>query len=1070
MARAVHEGLRTRLSAVVIVIVAAVILPFVLSAAAYLERQAQDEARAQLVAFGTLVRDLVATHHDSVESSVARVADAMALHFDGIYARRGTRLLWQGEAVEGAGAELARFGDDVAGTIAGIALRSDAGFRSVLSTSGATLPAGRVVPLPADAVSALEAGRRWRGMLELAGARYLLELIPARDAAGATVGMYFVGVDLVREFARLRGRLREFTIGDSGYVFVLDATPGPTYGRFIVHPEQEGGNPLQDSDNAGRSVIAEMLERGDGVIAYGWRNPARGEIVSRPKLAAFASYPALGWVIGASSYEDEFGRGALVMRRAMLATAAVMALTLIVALYCAIGAMVVAPMLRLQRTLRTLSRGNETLVHSASEDELVRRICEVLVQVGDFRLACIAFDMPGQAPRIVATHGGGDVFRAALARADASHLAPAVGAIAERRTVLVDDLGAVPPALRAAAEAAGCRALIAYPLCEGERVLGALTIGAARPGDLDQAGTALLKELAEDLAFGIATQRTAVARREAEVALRLRERAIESSSDGVLIFALGDDGPRIRDVNPAAERILGMARALLVDAPAPALTVFAPGALAELGVALVCGRETHLEVEGERADGSPFWCECALAPVRAAGDAHVVCVVKDVTERVLYLRELERQAKYDGLTGLPNRYLLDDRLEQAIVAARRHERLLGVAFIDLDHFKVVNDNVGHRQGDELLRQAASRLAAVLRDGDTAARQGGDEFVVLLPDLGDERDAFRILGRLQAALAEPFRLDDRSFFVTCSIGVSLYPRDGGDGDTLLKHADIAMYQAKAAGRNVVRFFTAEMNIQVRDRLQLEGALRSALENGELHLAFQPQVDGGSGQVIGAEALLRWQHPELGAVPPVRFIPLAEETGLIGPIGEWVLRAACRQARQWEQAGRRLRIAVNVSARQFRSPDLPARIAEILDETGLPPALLELELTESMLMGDAEQAEEMLHRLKQLGVSLALDDFGTGYSSFAYLQRFPIDTLKIDQSFVRSMVAGVRGEAIVVAIIALAHSLGMRVIAEGVETPLQQRQLFEFGCDELQGYLFGRPVPAAEFPHAGRGATV
>lgn len=1069
MAKGAHEGLRTRLSAIVVFVVATVMLPFVLVAAAYLEGRARDDAQTQLVAFSTLVRDLVATQHSLVDNAVSRLADAMALHFSGTYALDPAgRLRREGQPAEVIAADLYRFGEDSAGSVAAIAQRRGTGYRVLASTLWGERSGEVALPLPAAALAALDDGRRWRGQLELDGRRYLLETLPTRNASGTTVGLLLVGVDLAREFQRLRDRLRQFAIGDSGYVFVLDASPGPGYGRFVVHPAQEGGNPLEDSDDADRSVVAEMLARGEGIIAYPWRNAVRGEQASRRKLAAFASFPELGWVIGASSYEDEFGRGAMVLRQVMLGAAATITLTLVVALHFAIGGMVIAPMLRLQRTLRTLSRGNETLVHSASEAELVSGICRVLVDTGGFRLATIELRSDDSASVVlVAEDGAADIFRTTLAAFGGQGLAPAVQAVGERRVVRLGDLADAEPALRAAAMQAGCRALIAYPLSDGARTLGALTIGAAHAGALDQAGVALLKELAEDLAFGIVSQRTAQARHQAEGALRLRERAIEASSDGVLIFALDGGRAVVRDANPAAERILGLPRGALIGSGPAALGVFAGAALGELEAALASGRESLVQADGRRSDGVPFWCECALAPVTAVDGSHVVCVIKDVTERTQYLHQLEHQAKYDGLTGLPNRHLLDDRLTQAIVAARRHQRLLGVAFLDLDHFKLVNDNIGHRLGDLLLGEVARRLTAVLRDGDTAARQGGDEFVVLLADLDDEGDAFRVLNRVQTALAEPVRIDGRVFFVTCSIGVSLYPRDGGDGDTLLKHADIAMYRAKAAGRDAIRFFTAEMNAQLRDRVQLEAALRTAPERGELHVAYQPQVDGSSGRVIGAEALLRWSHPELGAISPTRFIPLAEEIGLIVPIGEWVLRTACRQALAWQAADRPFRIAVNVSARQFRSPDLPARVAEILEETGLPAAVLELELTESMLMGDAEQAEAMLHRLKQIGVAIALDDFGTGYSSFAYLQRFPIDTLKIDQSFVRSMASGARTEAIVAAIIAMAHNLDMRVIAEGVETPLQQRQLFEFGCDEMQGYLFGRPVGAEDF---GRGPAM
>jgi diguanylate cyclase (GGDEF)-like protein/PAS domain S-box-containing protein len=634
--------------------------------------------------------------------------------------------------------------------------------------------------------------------------------------------------------------------------------------------------------------------------------------------------------------------------------------------------------------------------------------------------------------------------------------------------VLLADPTDAGKGLREAARSAGCGALIGFPLMDGERLLGVLCIGATTPADLDAAGVALLRELAEDLAFGIVSQRTAQARRLAEAALHLRERALESSSEGVFIAEVRGNEPRLIYANPAVERLTGQLGEALDGASLPALTCVEATGLAELRAALVGRRDTSLELTGQRADGSRFWCECSLAPVGEAGAdgaGHVVGVLKDVTERIRYLQQIEHQAKYDALTGLPNRSLMGDRLVQAIHVAHRHGSALAVAFVDLDHFKLVNDNLGHSQGDLLLREVSQRIAGVLREGDTAARQGGDEFVVLLPDLVGEQDGYPVLRRVQQALAEPILIDGHSFYVTCSIGVSLYPRDGNDAETLLRNADMAMYRAKEAGRNAISFFTAEMDRQMQDRLEIEQELRQALERGELSLAYQPQVDVDSGRMCGAEALLRWQHPRLGNVAPLRFIPLAEELGLIGPIGEWVLREACAQAQRWRAAGLGdLRVAVNVSARQFRDPDLPGRVIAILAETGLPPRLLELELTESMLMGAVGRTEETLRRLKQIGVELALDDFGTGYSSFAYLRRFPIDTLKIDQSFVRGMETGANAESIVAAIIAMAHNLGMRVVAEGVETVEQQRQLYEHGCDQMQGYLLGRPVPASELAAA------
>ncbi len=868
----------------------------------------------------------------------------------------------------------------------------------------------------------------------------------------------------------LRRRLGEFVIGDSGYIFIIDANPGADYGRFVVHRARRDADALRDSDERGREVIRQLLEQGDGVLRYSWRNPELGEQKARRKMAVFATHAGLGWLIGSSAYEDEFNRASITSRNYMLAAVLTMVLLLVCALNLAIGGLVVKPMLRLQRTLRTLSRGNETLVHAEDEAGLLDGICRVLVDTGGFRFARISLGYGAQLLDEAAGAGRVEAFRTALAAHATAAEDPAALAAGSRRIVFIGDPTDAGEGVRQAVHAAGCRALISFPLLDGERTVGALTIGAAAQGDLDDAGVALLRELAEDLAFGIMSQRTAQARHAAEAALHLRERAIEASGDGVFIAEVSAGEPRLIYANPAIERITGLRRDLLIGAPVGMLSSIARQGLADLRAALLARRDAQLEFAGQRADGTPFWCECSLARV-GEGATHVVGVLKDVTERMLYLRQIEHQAKYDALTGLPNRSLLGDRLEQAIHAARRHRTGLAVAFVDLDHFKLVNDNLGHRQGDALLREVSRRLSLALREGDTAARQGGDEFVILLPDLVGEQDGYAVLRRVQELLAEAIEIDGRSFFVTCSIGVSLFPRDGDDAETLLRNADMAMYRAKDGGRNAIRFFTTDMDRQVQDRLEIEQELRQVLARGELHLAYQPQVDAGSGRVVGAEALLRWQHPRLGNVPPLRFIPLAEESGMIGPIGEWVLREACAQAQRWRAAGLgELRIAVNVSARQFHALDLPERVGGILDETGLPAHLLELELTETMLMGNIERTEEMLHRLKHLGVELALDDFGTGYSSFAYLRRFPIDTLKIDQSFVNGMVSGSDAESIVSAIIAMAHSLRMRVVAEGVETAQQQRQLFQHGCDQMQGYLFGRPLPADAFAElAGAGGA-
>lgn len=426
-------------------------------------------------------------------------------------------------------------------------------------------------------------------------------------------------------------------------------------------------------------------------------------------------------------------------------------------------------------------------------------------------------------------------------------------------------------------------------------------------------------------------------------------------------------------------------------------------------------------------------------------------------------------AHYDALTGLPNRLLFEDRLTQALVQERRAGQLVALLFLDLDRFKVINDTFGHAVGDLLLKAVAERLSQTVRESDTVARMGGDEFTLIFSGLREPQDAGQIAQLILEAMAKPFVLEGHEVHVSASIGITLYPLDNHsiDGkmsaiETLLKNADTAMYKAKDQGKNNYQFFKAEMNVATLERLLLENDLRKALENGEFILHYQPRIHCADGSVSGMEALIRWRHPTLGLVSPAAFIPLAEETGLIVPIGEWVLRTACAQTKAWLDAGMRpLRVAVNLSARQFKHAGLIVMIENVLRKTGLNPSCLEVELTEGLAMEDVKQTVITLNTLNAIGVSIAIDDFGTGYSSLAYLKRFPVDFLKIDQSFVRDIGASADSAAIVKTIIAMAHNLQLEVVGEGVETAEQLEFLRQHVCEEVQGYLFSRPLPADEF---------
>lgn len=435
---------------------------------------------------------------------------------------------------------------------------------------------------------------------------------------------------------------------------------------------------------------------------------------------------------------------------------------------------------------------------------------------------------------------------------------------------------------------------------------------------------------------------------------------------------------------------------------------------------------------------------------------------RDITRTRQAEEQIRHMAHHDALTGLPNRVLLYDRLEQLIHRARRDGSRFGVLFIDLDRFKIVNDTLGHKVGDQLLRVVAERILGCLREADTVARIGGDEFVVLLVDCDEAPRAAQVAQKLVDALARAFDLEGYELYITPSIGISLYPGDGEDTQTLMSNADAAMYHAKETGRNNFQFFTRQMSIAAHHRLGLEHDLRHALERHEFFLYYQPQVDLRSGAIIGFEALLRWRHPERGLVPPSVFVPIAEETGLIIAIGDWVLATACAQARAWIEMGHpHLQVSVNCSAQQFRRDDYVARIAATLREHHLPASTLELEITESVIMQHTEQVLVHLKELHDMGVKLSLDDFGTGYSSMSYLKRFPIQKLKIDQSFVRDITADPDDAAIATAIIVMAHSLGLTVMAEGVETRQQLAFLKSLKCDQAQGYYFSAPVSSNEF---------
>ncbi|MEK6742782.1 MAG: EAL domain-containing protein [Nitrospirota bacterium] len=487
-------------------------------------------------------------------------------------------------------------------------------------------------------------------------------------------------------------------------------------------------------------------------------------------------------------------------------------------------------------------------------------------------------------------------------------------------------------------------------------------------------------------------------------------------------------------------------------------------AVLEMSSQIIAGRTPPpLEHRIIHRDGGIRWIKNTAVP-QCDRDGNVVAydgLVSEITARKQAEQKVRHAAHYDGLTDLPNRELLCDRIRQALVRALRHGRALAVMVLDLDRFKNINETLGHTVGNQLIRAVSERLVRCVREDDTVARPGGDEFIILFADLAGEQDASFVARKIQESLLKGFQIAGQEFFLTTSIGISLFPAHGADEDTLIKNADAAMYRAKAEGRNNFQFYAPAMHADAHKKLFLEHNLRKALDREEFTIHYQPLIDLVTGRTTGAEALVRWQHPELGLLFPMEFIPLAEETGLIIPLGEWILQKACMQARQWRESDfPPLRISVNLSMRQFTHNAITDTVLRAINMAQIHPGLLELELTESMVMNNAESTIASLRELKSIGVHLSLDDFGTGYSSLSRLKDLPLSTLKLDQSFVNAITRDRSNAAISRAIIALSHNLDLRVTAEGVETTDQLEFLRGLGCDEVQGYLFSRPLPAAD----------
>ena len=719
----------------------------------------------------------------------------------------------------------------------------------------------------------------------------------------------------------------------------------------------------------------------------------------------------------------------------------------------------------------TLSQVNQLVAHRCPQHRLFDEVCRIITKSTHFELSFIAFTATrarqcrlghwaGSAAEYLQTisHSQQKTLPAGLQPLDAALTGRSPSIINDFRTMGFDTPWAF------ALDKFHLRSAAAFPLQRKEHNMGLLAVYSSRPDAFSPRVVEVLSEIATSLSFAIEDADRESLRRAAEQALRDSETryhlVMEAAGDAIILMQ--SDG-RIIEVNRRALELLGYSREEMLTLRGQQL--FPPDVQGD-----TTNRYNRIITTGETIDSTTtitrkdlrsFPVEAVESRVEMQGKYMVLSIFRDISERKAAEERIHYLAYHDSLTGLPNRTLLIDRLEQAIREAHRRNTMAGVVVIDLDNFKSVNDTLGHDFGDELLQGAAMRIRSALRSEDTVARLGGDEFIVLIKEPRSPGDVNLVAQKIIQSMSVPFVISGHTFHISCSIGMSIYPRDGVDCGVLLRTADEALYQVKKDGKNRAAFHTPEMHAAAIEHIRLENDLREALRKNQFVLHFQPQVNLQTGKIIGSEALIRWQHPERGLVSPTKFIPLAEEKGLILEIGEWILHEACAQNRRWQLAGVPIvPVAVNLSALQCREPGLPEIIRRTLRDTGLDPGLLELEITESTLMAQTESLRSRMIEIKDCGIHFSLDDFGTGYSSLSYLTRFPIDTLKIDSSFIRDMIDDPKDLAVVDTIVNLAENLQLKTIAEGVEKIEQITLLKLLGCHSMQGYFFSKPVQADE----------
>ncbi len=720
-----------------------------------------------------------------------------------------------------------------------------------------------------------------------------------------------------------------------------------------------------------------------------------------------------------------------------------------------------------------LSQTNRLVAHHCRQEELFSEVCQIVVRLGHFDLAAIV-TIDSATNHLIPAASAGPAVNTYLKRiisTDDNSLPagcqPLDNCITTRKPVIINRLDFLSPSREWEIQAvqAGLKSAAAFPLIRHGTVVGVLVIYCSAEERFDAQFTDLLTEISTGVSFAIEDRAREDFRKASDQALRDSEQryhvVMEAAGDAII---LSESDGRIIEANRRALDQLGYTREELLRMPATALFPKNQQSdiLARYVKILVTGRTVDSNVTILRKDQRTFPADAVESRVDLQGRHLILSIFRDVSERKAAEERIHYLAFHDALTGLPNRTLLIDRIEQSIREAQRRDSLVGILFLDLDNFKTVNDTLGHDFGDELLQSAAMRIRSALRAEDTLARLGGDEFIVLITDPQSPEDVAVVSQKIIEAMTVPFVIAGHTFHITCSIGMSVFPRDGKDSGVLLRTADEALYEVKKEGRNRATFHTPEMHEAAVESIRLENDLREAIRLDQFVLHYQPVVNLQTGRIISAEALIRWLHPERGLISPLRFIPLAEEKGLIIILGEWVMRTACEQNRRWQLAGLPVvPIAVNLSGLQCREASLENTVRTILKETGVDPSLLELEITEGTLMQQTDALRDRMLEIKKLGIRFSLDDFGTGYSSLSYLTRFPIDTLKIDRSFIRDMMDDPKDLAVVDTIVDLADNLQLRTIAEGVETIEQVTLLKLLGCHAMQGYYFSPPVPADQF---------